>query len=93
MLMNLNVFIQNRRDKRKQCSSSGALLTNRIVLALNNSYGLSSNMTANYYKPSNEVKAYGDNSVFGFLMRVECESELNMKREREERFLAYSTVI
>lgn len=51
-----------------------------------------SNTTANYYKPSNELKAYGDNSVFGFLMRVECERSRDMKRERdrekqEERFL------
>lgn len=58
-------------------------------------------MTANYYKPSNEVKAYGDNSVFGFLMRVECwewtkHEARDRERERErkeERFIAYSTVI
>lgn len=78
MLMNLNIFIQNRRDKRKQCSRSGALLMNRIVLMLNNSYGLLSNTTSNYYKLSNELQAYGDNSVFRFLMRKKLQ-----KRDRE----------
>lgn len=86
MLMNLNIFIQNRRDKRKQRSRSGALLMNRLVLVLNNSYGLLSNTSANYYKLSNEMHAYGDNSVFGFLMRKYNKQVARKRQKKSERY-------
>lgn len=51
--------------------------------------GLLSNTSTNYYKLSNELQAYGDNSVFGFLMRKKYKQVAKKSQEESERQICF----